>query len=405
MKYLPFISLFLSAHALFAVTPHAYVTNQMGNSVNVIDTSNDTVQTIYGFTNPRVVQLTPDGALAFVGSDDNTVRIIDTATHTVLPTVISVVHPVALAMPVHPEFLYVLSSDNTVSVIRLSDYTLARLISGFDNPQDLQISPDQSRIYVTNSGNGTVSVISTETHMIVHTITGFKSPVGLTFTIDGKFAYVTDKNNNALYVVSVSKNMITDVILGFNFPSYSAITPDKTYLFVSNSGNNTVNIVRVQDNFVLSEPISIPQPNSIAVTEDGAFLYVGSALGTVFKISLSDHSIKAAITGFDNPSNISVTSNNAPANKVNGCQVAVNPTNIYNQVTWSSGPGTPVGYKIYEDISLTHLVASVSADTRMYKDTHLEKGQSYSYYVLAEYDNGFSSTIGSVTVSPNRLCP
>jgi len=404
MKYLLKLSVFLfSASTVFGTTQHAYVCNQLGKSVTIIDVSNDTTQTIYGFTNPRVVQLNPDGTHAFVGSDDNTVRVIDTITSTLEPVMVTVPHPVAMAVSPNADFLYVASDNNTVSVIQTSNYTVEKVITGFSNLQDIKVTPDGAYAYATNAGSGTVSVIRTSDNTIVDTITGFKKPVGITLTIDGTYAYITETSTNSVYVVDTSNNTIVDQILGFDLPSYSAVSPNKSYLFVSDTGNNAVSIIRTSDNFIV-ETLAIPSPKSIAITEDGNYLYVGSDLETVYKISLISYDILTVIPGFENPSNIALTNNNIPGNTANACKVVVSPTDIYNIVSWTAGPGTPVSYSIYRDAALSLFITTVPAATLEYIDANRIPGQSYSYFVLANYANGFSSTIGSVEVTPVRLC-
>ncbi len=403
MKYLLVFSLLFSANTIFGVIPHAYVTDQLGGSVRIIDISNDTVQTIFGFDGPRVVKVTTDGTIAYVGSDDNTVRLIDTITNTVLPTVISVNHPVAMALTPDDKYIYIASTNNTVTVIQTSDYTVLSEISGFDNPHDIKITPDGAFVYVSNSSNGTVSVIATADNTIVDTITGFKVPLGITFTVDGQYAYITDRTHNAVYGVNVADNTIANIILGFNLPSYVAVTPDKNYAYVSNTGDNTIGIVRTSDNTIIGS-IPIPVPKSLAVTQDGAYLYVGSDFGTVFKVELLDSRILIAIPGFQNPSNITLTTNNAPGDTVNGCQITVSPTAIYNQISWHPAPGTPISYQIYRDVALTDLIESFPSTTLGYEDPNREEGQTYTYYVVASYANGFSSTTGSIAVTPERVC-
>jgi len=404
MKHLLHLLILLfSANTVFGTTQHAYVCDQQSNSVTIIDVSNDTTQTIYGFTNPRVVQVNPDGTRAFVGSDDNTVRVINTITTTVEPVVINVVHPVALAVSPSADFLYVASNNNTVSVIETSTYTIKTVITGFTNLQDIKVTPDGAYIYVTNAGNGTVSVIQASDNTIVDTITGFQKPIGITFTVDGTYAYVTETSTNSVYVVDISSNTIVDLILGFDLPAYIAVSPDKSNVFVSNTGNSTISNIRTSDNFIISTFI-IPSPKSIAVTQDGNYLYIGSDLETVYKVDRITNNILTAIPGFKNPSNIALTTNNISSNTVNGCKVVVSPTDVYNIVSWAAGPGTPVSYSIYRDTALSHFIITVSAGILEYVDTHRVPGQSYSYFVLANYANGFSSTIGSVAVTPVRLC-
>ncbi|MBP9841860.1 MAG: hypothetical protein KBC64_05490 [Simkaniaceae bacterium] len=401
MKYLPFLALLFSSGVAFSVQPHAYVTDQLGGAVHVIDTSNDTVQIIFGFDHPRVVKVTADGTRAFIGCDDNTIRIIDTITNRVLPEVIQVNHPVAMALT--PQHIYIASTDNTVSVINTLDYSPVIEIAGFNNPQDVKVRPDGKVIYVTNSGNGTISIIDAPTHTIVGTITGFQTPIGLTFTVEGNYAYIADTSHNAIYVLRTADNHIVDIILGFSGPSYIAVTPDETYAFVSNIDNDMISVLRVSDHKIVHK-LSIPNPKSLAVTQDGEFLYVGGGVETVFKVRISDYAIVAAIPNFKNPSNITFTTNNTPANTLNACQELLAPRGITNHITWQVATGQPVAYTIYRDLDLTHLIVRLPPTSLSYEDANLEPGQTYTYFLLAEYADGFSSTMGNVEVSSARIC-
>ncbi len=400
MKYISALSLLFSASTVFGVLPHAYVTDQLDGSVRVIRVASNTVQTISGFHNPRVIKVTADGTLAYVGSDENTIRIIDTITNTLMPHIINVNHPVSLAIT--PKTMYVASSDNTVTVINTLDYSTQAVITGFDHPADIKVRPDGQFVYVTNTAAGTISVIDPSTNAIVGTITGFKKPVGMTFTVGGEYAYVTDPSHNEMYVVRLTDNSIVETVLGLTTPSYIAVTPDESYAFISNTGNDTVSVMRTSDNVVV-HTIPIPDPKSIAITQDGQFLYVGSGFGEVFKVRILDYSIETAIPNFKNPSNITLTTNNAPADTVNGCQ-EFSSSDVTNHITWHAAGGTPIGYKIYRDLDLTKLVASLPPTTFSYDDSMLEAGQTYIYYMLAEYADGFSTTIGSVEITPTRIC-
>src|ERR1051325_4044239 len=122
MRYLLLSFLFFSTNIIFGTLPHAYVTDELANAVRVIDISNDTVQTIGGFPGPRAVKVTPDGTQAFVGCNDGTLRVIDTITHVVSPTVVSVYQPVALAITPDSHFIYIASSNDTVSVVEIGSF-------------------------------------------------------------------------------------------------------------------------------------------------------------------------------------------------------------------------------------------------------------------------------------------
>lgn len=403
VKYLALFALLSSTHTTFAVTPHAYVTDQQAGTVGIINVFDDGVQTIFGFNAPRVVKVTPDGTVAFVGSDDNTVRVIDTNSHMVLPVVVDVISPTALSLSPDGQSLYVLSSNDTVTVVRTSDYSIDTVITGFNKAQDIKVSADGAFAYVTNAGNGTVSVIRTLDNTVTGTITGLNAPIGITFSVDGDFAYVTDSKDNAVYIIRTSTHTIEHVTLGLNIPGYIAVSPNKSYFYVSNLGNSTISTIRTRD-YLIVATFQIPSPISLAVTQDADYLYVG-IIGTVLKIRLLDDAIVAAFPGFMNPTNINLTTTNAPADTIDACQRVLNPLDVRNEISWHAPESTiPLSYNIYRDIGNKILVGTFPAGTLNHIDPNQENGQVSTYYGVAVYENGFSSSLGSVEVGPTRKC-
>jgi hypothetical protein len=106
-----------------------------------------------------------------------------------------------------------------------------------------------------------------------------------------------------------------------------------------------------------------------------------------------------------NPSNISIANNNGPADTVNAWQVVTDPSDPYNQISWEKPAGNPYQYRIFKDSKYEDLLATIpgNGSSLLYNDEHLEIGQTYSYYVIADYENGFSSTIGGLIVTPDRI--
>lgn len=396
------LGLLFSSSLAFAITPHIYVCNQGGTQVQVVDVNQNSVEQIFGFHSPHVVKVTPDGRQAWVGEDSHHVRVIDTITHSVFPDALTINKPVALAITPDNKHVYVASSDDTISVIRISDRTIETLLTGFNDLQDIKITPEGDYAFATNAGNGTVSVIRTSDNIVVDTITGFNKPLGLTFTNDGNKAYVSDLEDNQLYVLNTVTNSVAEIIRGLNFPRYIAMTPDDSYAYVTNLGSGTVAQLRLSDNKIVDE-INLPQPESLAVTPDGKFLYVGSIAGALYKIDTANNSVLAAVQIPGKPSNLAITVDNPPQITFNGCQIIAD-KNTYNHLTWSHAPGAPVSYDIYSDANFNHHVATVDGSTMQYDDMHLDEGQTYWYYLVANFADGFSTTLGNVVVMPARTC-
>src|SRR5215472_3970526 len=112
--------------SLAATTPAsafiAYVSNEKGNTVSVIDTNSWTVtDTIKVGQRPRGIEFTRDGKFVMVAvGDDDTIDVIDAATKKVVDTLPSGPDPELFTQDAAGKILYVANeNDNTVTVIDL----------------------------------------------------------------------------------------------------------------------------------------------------------------------------------------------------------------------------------------------------------------------------------------------
>lgn len=407
MKTLYIFPLFFAANVLFGVGTHVYVTDHGGETVEIIDSVSNTSQYIYGFKNPRVVKVSSDGVEAYVGQDNGAILAIDTSTHVVTKMPATVPRPVAMAITPDNQFLYVTSSDNYITVIRTSDGMIETTIPGFDDPEDIKINKEGTFAYVTDRATGKIRVIDTSSNTIVNTISiPGGSPTGFTLTNTGIYGYATDPVNNCLYKIDVTTGSVVSTLYGYNAPRYIAVGDTNLYMYVTCTGDNTVLEMRLEDDQIVTT-IQVPNPRSIAVTPGGVYLYVGSAIGSVFKfrvLSSTTYEFIEALPGFGNPSNLAITVNNPPASSVNGCRILEAPGVYRNHVRWEPAAGNPVHYTIYRDASRGHRIARLSGTTYEYYENSLVDDQTYWYYLVAEYANGFSSTMGNVVVPPDRKC-
>jgi YVTN family beta-propeller protein len=81
-------------------------------------------------------------------------------------------------------------ADNTVSVIDTATHAVTDTIPVGTVPYGAGVTPDGLYAFVSNNGNNTVSEIDTVTHAIVNTIFVGASPEGIAVTPDGLHAYV-----------------------------------------------------------------------------------------------------------------------------------------------------------------------------------------------------------------------
>ena len=241
---------------------------------------------------------------------------------------------------------------------------VAATISVGSNPTSAAISPDGSRVYVSNNNGGSISVINTATNTVVSTIFPPSLPAGLALTPDGTElwvalggansvavydtatltlhagfpsnpipvgsvpqniafkagggqAFVTNFSGNSVSVVKVNNGTVTNTICGFNQPlgitvAFNPTTGVNT-VFVTNFGNSTVSFFNPSSlPSCPSGPPSISvgtQPFGAAATPDGAEVYVtNSGSNNMSRISVSSSSVISTITTGTRPEGVVVRS-------------------------------------------------------------------------------------------------
>src|SRR6202046_706555 len=120
----------LSALWLAAARPAwartAYISNEKGNTVSVIDTDKWTVTaTIKVGQRPRGIEFTRDGKFVMVAvGDDDTIQLIDVKTQKVVDTLPSGPDPELFTQDAAGKILYVANeNDNTVTIIDIQKRT------------------------------------------------------------------------------------------------------------------------------------------------------------------------------------------------------------------------------------------------------------------------------------------
>jgi YVTN family beta-propeller protein len=291
--------------------PFAYITNSASNSVSVIDVATNTViATIPVGSEPYGVAVSPDGARVYVtnfGSND--VSVISTATNTVTGTVMVGRKPRGVAVTPDSAHIYVGNrDDSTVSVISASTNTVTATITVGSSPSGVAVTPDGTRVYVTNQGGlttlGTLSVIATTSNSVTATVTlasgvaAKSAPAGVAVTPDGTRVYVT--NNGAgpagVWVISTSSNTVTATVTGIVQAIGIAVTPDGARAYPTHIPTNAVSVISTATNTVAATVGVGGGPNGIDVTPDGARVYVANGTtNNVSVISTASNTVTATV--------------------------------------------------------------------------------------------------------------
>lgn len=238
---------------------YAYISNSGSNTVSVIDVASDTVvATVPVGDRPSGVAITPDGTRVYVvnsADDTNTPgngSVIDTSTNNVTTTVPA---PGGVAVTPDGTQLYVTSLSSLenylseVSVINTSTNTIAARVPVTKVPlatflAGVAVSPDGTKVYVTDVMNSSVSVIDTFTNNVTATVSvGLGSPLDVAF-IPKKIADFTSNVTKGYAPLSVNFTDFSHNAIGWNWnfgdgANSTQQNPMHTY---STPGQYTVNL-------------------------------------------------------------------------------------------------------------------------------------------------------------------
>jgi YVTN family beta-propeller protein len=234
-----------------AVSPdgsHAYVTTESGESVEVIDTSSNTVTSTIALpagSLPDLVALSPNGALAYVtDAGTNTVSVINTASDTVTAGIAVGGNPVGVVFSPDGTHAYIGNgTSNSVSVINTATNAVTGTIAVGANPRSVAVSPDGTHLYVANHTSNTVSVISTATNTVTASIGVGSGPWGVAVSPDGARLYVANETAGTFSTISTLTNTVTTTTAAGSEPLMVAVTADGSRVYVSNYNSNTLTIV------------------------------------------------------------------------------------------------------------------------------------------------------------------
>ena len=207
----------------------AYIASNLG--ILVLDTNwySLTFQTVTAKISidfPGSIIFTPDRKRAYITIDGNygsisQVKMIDTATHTVVKTIQLPVPsaPQGIAATPDGKRIYVANwVAQNVSVIDSDPSsptynTITKVISVAGNARGIALSPSGNLAYVTLESNGVDVIVTTPSSSAFHTVIAHVSGVGFAYgagtSLDGRFIYITDAANSKLYVIDSEPLSVT----------------------------------------------------------------------------------------------------------------------------------------------------------------------------------------------------
>ena len=237
----PFTAGNTPAHVAFnPAGTRAYVTNQFGNSLSVINATTHSEITEIPLSNGGFnVIVSRNGAKVYATTADGRVHIIRTSNNTIARTL--QLDPVTNGLandPVRP-IVYISSRDGgTVYAIDSQADTIIKVFNTGGMPQRMAVAPDGSELYIANEVLGLdIWNLVTGTRATTVSVPAY----GLGMSPDGAHVYVTGPLNGVVSVVDrVTRALVTTINTGGTPRNVAFATYGRTAMITNEGGWVTV---------------------------------------------------------------------------------------------------------------------------------------------------------------------
>jgi YVTN family beta-propeller protein len=157
------------------------------------------------------------------------------------------------------------------------------------NPYQLVLTPDGSRLFVSNWASESVSVIDTATNKVIRTLRVGMNPNDMKLSSDGRL-FVACSNDNTVHVIDTHKLEVIERLSTTLTPlAPEGSTPDaleidnvRKLVYVANADNNSITVIRIANRAHSAVVGFIPTgwyPSALALTRGGTQLYIGNSKG------------------------------------------------------------------------------------------------------------------------------
>nr|WP_256208373.1 YncE family protein [Paenibacillus sp. CF384] len=261
--------------------------------------------------------MTPDGTTAYLTCVNDSVLVIDTASNTIIATIMLTAgsDPFGIAISPNGSLVYVVNGGaaSGVTIIEKASNTMLGTIPLLPGSGSFEIAlnPSGTLGYVTNLITQSVTVLNLTTNTIVTEISvAGAAPVDIVVSIDGTRVYVA-MNAGQIEVIDATTNtlLIPIALPAGSFPISLAVAPDGHRLFVTTIGVSSL-LALNSDTTSLVERILFPgaELTNIAISADAStFIFIDAMNSIVLLYSAANYSLIAKLPVGNQSTDVALT--------------------------------------------------------------------------------------------------
>ncbi len=156
---------------------------------------------------------------------------------------------------------------------------LSQAAPDYLSPTDIQTSKDGKTLFIVQATAKQVAAFDVASGKVTKTFSVPEAPTGAALSPDGSRLYVTDAGpNGKVYVVDTANGKVAQKIHVHHTPMAPVVTPDGKTLCVCNRFSNSLSIIDLAAGKETAKVKLVREPFAAAVTQDGKFLYVANHL-------------------------------------------------------------------------------------------------------------------------------
>jgi len=278
--------------AVNPATSMAYVVENdgnpsFGNSVGVINGSNQLVATIAVGTSPTSVVVNPVTNKIYVAnSGSNSVSVIDGSSNTVTATVTSpeMLSPVGLAVnPVTNQVFVANEGSDYASVINgtTTPATDVETSSGTSTFVSIAVDTSTDQVYLANGSQGTVGIFNGENFgptadILPAQASANLEQIAVNPVTHKAYAITNTSPASAISVIDGATNPAATPAYAQSQPWAVAVDPATNFIYVADNGSNTVSVIDGRSNTVTTTVPAGSNPNALVVDPVNNLVYVSN---------------------------------------------------------------------------------------------------------------------------------